>query len=218
MTPDFWHQRWQRGEIGWHNAEINPCLEQHWPRLGAPPGCPVFVPLCGKSRDLLWLAGEGYRVIGNELSPIAIDAFLAEHGLAATRTQTLPFTQVVADEIELLVGDFFDLQPQHLAGVGAGYDRGSLIALPPALRPRYAERLASLLPAGTPMLLITLDYDQSRMDGPPFSVSHTEVMGLFGPAFAVESIAAVDVLAGHPRFVTRGVTALTERVYRLQRR
>jgi len=218
MTPEFWHQRWQRGEIGWHSNEINRHLAEHWPRLGAPPGSRVFVPLCGKSLDLLWLAAQGHRVLGVEISPLAIDDFVVENGLDATRSQQPPFERVGADEIELLVGDFFDLTPALVPGIGAVYDRASLIALPPDMRPRYAARLAELVPAGCPSLLITLDYDQAQMNGPPFAVSAPEVQTLFGDAFDIEALAAVDVLAEQPRFRERGVDRMTEQVFRLRRR
>ncbi len=218
MTPEFWHQRWQRGEIGWHSDEFNRHLAEHWPGLGASAGSLVLVPLCGKSRDLLWLAAQGHRVIGVEISGLAIDHFLAESALSATRLEQAPFTRFIADEMELLVGDFFDLTSAHVPGIGAVYDRASLIALPPDMRPRYAARLAELVPSGSPSLLITLDYDQTQMNGPPFAVAKGEVRGLFGDAFDIDAIATVDVLAEQPRFRERGLDRLTEQVYRLRRR
>jgi thiopurine S-methyltransferase len=218
MTPEFWHQRWQRGEIGWHSDEFNRHLAGHWPGLGASAGSLVLVPLCGKSRDLLWLAAQGHRVIGVEISGLAIDHFLAENALSATRLEQAPFTRFIADEIEFLVGDFFDLTSAHVPRIGAVYDRASLIALPPDMRPRYAARLAELVPSGSPSLLITLDYDPTQMNGPPFAVAEAEVRGLFGDAFEIDSIAAVDVLAEQPRFRERGLDRLTEQVYRLRRR
>jgi thiopurine S-methyltransferase len=218
MTPEFWHQRWQRGEIGWHSDEINRHLAEHWPRLGAAPGSRVLVPLCGKSLDLLWLAAQGHRVLGVEISPLAVEDFVAENRLDAVRLEDPPFRRAVADEIELLLGDFFDLTPVHVPGIGAVYDRASLIALPPDMRPRYARRLAELVSPECPSLLITLDYEQSQMNGPPFAVAEGEVRELFGSAFDVEPIAAVDVLAEQPRFRERGLDRLIEQVYRLRRR
>lgn len=218
MNPEFWHQRWQRGEIGWHSDDINRHLTEHWPRLGAAAGSRVLVPLCGKSLDLLWLAAQGHRVIGVEISPVAIDEFLRENGLSAHRHDEPPFQRASADEIELLVGDFFDLTPDHVAGVTAVYDRASLIALPPAMRSRYAAHLAELLPAGCLSLLITLDYDQAQMSGPPFAVTAEEVRELFGGAFEIDAVAAQDVLEEQPRFRARGLTRLDEQVYRLRRR
>jgi thiopurine S-methyltransferase len=217
MTPEFWHGRWQRGELGWHEEGINRHLAEHWPRLGLSTDARVLVPLCGKSLDMLWLAGRGHSVLGVEISPLAADAFFGENGLVPQVDRLPPFVRYRVDEIELLVGDFFDLRADHLTEVAAVYDRASLIALPPDLRPRYAGHLASLLPPGAESLLITLDYDQARMKGPPFSVGDAEVRSLFGPAFAMEMLSEFDALAESPRFRSRGLDWLTERVYGLRR-
>jgi thiopurine S-methyltransferase len=89
MEPDFWFERWQRGEIGWHGAEFNRHLLDYWPLLGLPAGTRTFVPLCGKSLDLLWLAGRGERVLGVELSQLAVESFFAEQGLQPTVTASI---------------------------------------------------------------------------------------------------------------------------------
>lgn len=218
MDHAFWHARWEANEIGFHQREINPHLQTYWPALQAvAKGC-VFVPMCGKSRDMLWLAGEGQRVLGVEISPLAVEAFFSDNGLTVTRRDAAPFVEYRADEIRLLCGDFFALTSDRLRDVTAVYDRASLIALPPALRARYAAHMAALLPAGTPLLLVTLDYPQTEMDGPPFAVSAREVDALFGAHFVVSTLGGHDVLAENPRFQARGVSRLNEQVYHLRRR
>ncbi|AGA89687.1 thiopurine S-methyltransferase, Se/Te detoxification family [Thioflavicoccus mobilis 8321] len=217
MQPDFWHARWQRGETGWHEEQINVHLQQLWPRLGLAAETRVFVPLCGKSRDLLWLAGRGHRVLGVELSEIAVQAFFDEQGLRPKIDDEPPFRRYAVDEMTLLCGDFFDLRPEHLAGISAFYDRASLIALPPALRGRYATHLKTLLPATTG-LLITLDYDQTKMAGPPFSVQPGEVERLFGDRFTLTAMADLDLIGESPKFRQRGLTTLREHVWRLDPR
>jgi thiopurine S-methyltransferase len=158
-------------------------------------------------------------VLGVELSRLAVEAFFAENGLVPSLTQAAPdgppLERFRADEIEILCGDFFDLRPQDLAGVGAVYDRASLIALPPETRPRYAAHLERLLPARVPRLLVTLEYDQSRMAGPPFSVPAEEVAALFGAEHRIDPVAELDCLDESPRFRERGLARLVERVYRL---
>lgn len=217
MDPSFWHARWQANEIGFHQQEINPHLQRFWPQLGVTGGT-VFVPLCGKSRDMLWLASQGHRVLGVEISPIAAAAFFGENGLDVEPMQEARFVRRQIAELTLLEGDLFDLAPAHLDGVTAVYDRASLIALPPPMRERYAAHMAALLPGGTPVLLVTLDYPQPEMDGPPFAVSTAEVAALFGACFDIDSLGGQDILAENPRFQARGLTRLEERVYRLVRR
>ena len=193
MTPEFWLQRWQENRIGFHQSQINVHLEAYWPGLGIAPGGVVLVPLCGKSLDMLWLAGQGYRVLGVELSPLAAEAFFEENGLTPEIESQQAFQRYRCGEIEILCGDFFDLQDKDLAQVSAVYDRASLIALPPGMRTRYATRLHSLLPGGQPILLITLDYPQDERQGPPFAVGEDEVRELYAGRWQVEKIASRDL-------------------------
>src|SRR5574340_1608572 len=146
MKKDFWLERWERKEIGFHQDEINPYLRQYWQELHLARGSEVFVPLCGKSRDMLWLREQGHAVLGVELSPLAAQAFFEENGLSPQRTRGERFDSYEADGIRILCGDFFDLDRDDLAGVKAVYDRASLIALPPEMRERYARHLESILP------------------------------------------------------------------------
>ncbi|MFO1372075.1 MAG: thiopurine S-methyltransferase [Candidatus Competibacteraceae bacterium] len=218
MEPSFWHRRWQRAEIGFHQQEINAQLQRFWSRLELQPGQRVFVPLCGKSRDLLWLAGEGYPVTGVEISPIAVPAFFDENELQPRRWQEGAFEIWEADEIRILLGDFFALEPHHLIDVAGVYDRASLFALPPALRERYVRKLEALLPAGMRTLLVTLEYEQAVMAGPPFAVNEAEVRALYEPTHEVELLHTRDALGEESRWRERGLTWLLERVYRLAQR
>jgi thiopurine S-methyltransferase len=215
MDPDFWHARWRNSEIGFHQEEINLHLQTFWAQTGAAAGCTVFVPLCGKSRDLLWLREQGHPVLGVEISPIAVEAFFQENGLEARQSPQGAFTRWEYEGLAILCGDFFDLRAADLAGVGATYDRASLIALPPAMRARYGEHFARLLPAATPTLLVTLEYPQQEMDGPPFSVSEEEVRRLFEPQRQVTRLYQQSILAENPRFQARGLSRLEEKAFRI---
>ncbi|MBK1722840.1 thiopurine S-methyltransferase [Thiocystis violacea] len=215
MDTEFWLERWRWREIGWHLDEINTHLQEHWPKLGLTPGTLVFVPLCGKTLDLIWLVSQGFRVIGVEISEIAVEEIFREHGLTPRITETLPFRRYQIDELTVLCGDFFDLTSEHLHDVGAVFDRASLIALPPELRSRYASQMNRLFPGGLDTLLVTLSYDQGQMTGPPFSVQSAEVEHLFSETYRIETLASFDALAESPQFRQRGLTALSEQVYRL---
>ncbi|WPL17120.1 Thiopurine S-methyltransferase [Thiorhodovibrio winogradskyi] len=224
MTPEFWHARWERGEIGWHEPEINTHLREFWPRLNLSPGTTALVPLCGKTLDLLWLVGEGYRVIGIELSKRALQEFFDEHGLSPKITELGPFQRWSADELTLLCGDFFALRRSHLTSVArsavtAVYDRAALIAMPPELRPDYIRHLANLLApapgARLDGLLVTIEYLQQEMRGPPFSVPATQVRELCDGLLTTEELADYDIIAESPQFQRRGLSALREQVWRL---
>ncbi|MFT3762887.1 MAG: thiopurine S-methyltransferase [Pseudoxanthomonas sp.] len=217
MNPDFWLQRWQDGQIGFHRGEVMPLLQQHWPALGVAASSRVFVPLCGKSLDMHWLAAQGHRVTGCELSPLAVDAFFAEAGLAPQVETDADGVHHRAGPIDLIRGDVFALTDATLGAMAAVYDRAALIALPPDLRRRYAAEVYGRLPVGCRALLITLEYPQAEMDGPPFSIPREEVQALFAPAWEIELLDRRDILAGEPRFIADGVTALHTAVYRMRK-
>ncbi len=218
MELSFWHERWERSEIGFHQQDINVHLQQFWSRLDLTPGQRVFAPLCGKSRDLLWLAGEGHPVTGVEISLLAVEAFFVENGLRPRRWREGAFEIWEVDEIRILLGDFFDLEPYHLVDCAGVYDRASLIALPPPMRERYARHLDTILPPGIRVLLVTLEYDQSVLAGPPFAVGEAEVRALYQATHEVELLDTRDALAEESRWRERGLTWLLERVYRLCQR
>lgn len=216
MHPDFWHQRWQQNQIGFHQDAPTPLLQKHWPALGVPVGARVFVPLCGKSLDMAWLAAQGHRVLGVELSRLAVEQFFAEHGLQPAVEDSRYGTHFRAGDIEILCGDAFGLDADLLADCAGVFDRAALIALPPALRQRYVNELQARLPAGCRGLLITLEYPQDERDGPPFSVTEQEVRGMYGGTWSVDLRERRPIPPGHPGFVG-GVSRVDTAVYGLQR-
>ncbi|WP_308389017.1 thiopurine S-methyltransferase [Acidithiobacillus sp. AMEEHan] len=193
MSAESWLQRWQENRIGFHRSEFHPQLVRHWSQLGASSNGWVFVPLCGKSLDLLWLAKQRYKVRGVELSPIAVEAFFAEHGLEPESERQGAFQRYHCGALEIFCGDFFALSRADLTDTVAVYDRAVLIALPPEVRSEYARMLHHLLPNRPPMLLITLDYPQGTRAGPPFAVEESEVRNLYEPAWSVETLETRDL-------------------------
>jgi thiopurine S-methyltransferase len=218
MKKDFWLERWEREEIGFHQDEINPYLRLYWPELHVARDSVVFVPLCGKSRDMWWLREQGHRVLGVELSAIAVQAFFEENGYAPQHDLHGRFHRCEADDIRILCGDFFDLDKEDLANVSAVYDRASLIALPPEMRERYVRHLVNILPPATQILLVTVDYPQPEMQGPPFSVTSAEVEALYREHAGVRLLEQADVLAQNPRFRERGLSRLRENIFLLKLR
>lgn len=192
MEADFWLQTWEAGRLGFHQNDFNVLLLRYWPKMGVDGGT-VFVPLCGKTRDMLWLQSQGYGVTGVELSPIAVQAFFEENELEVAHRPEGAFEVWEGGGVRILNGDFFDLTSGDLEGVTAVYDRASLVALPPPMREAYAQKMGELLPAGTKILLVCFEYPQDEMSGPPFSVSHDEVLALYADNFLWERVRSKDI-------------------------
>lgn len=216
MQSEFWLERWERGEIGFHLDDINPYLRQYWPQMQLAVGSRVLVPLCGKSLDIMWLRDQGYRVAGVELSRLAVEAFFREAGLVPQVSSSGALQRYAAGDIEIFCGDFFALTPGDVPELAAVYDRAAPIALPPALRSRYVRHLAGLMDNTARGLLISMDYPQAQMPGPPFAVDEAEVRRLYAGLAEVRSLALFDVLAQNERFRQRGLTRMQEQVFQLE--
>lgn len=213
MEEGFWQTRWQRDQIGFHLNIVNPDLEIYWPQLNIAKGSKVFVPLCGKSVDLCWLAEQGHTVLGIELIEKAVTDFFVEQSLTPVISQQGPFTAYTAGEITVLHGDFFHLTAEDLAEYNAFYDRAALIALPDDLRKDYAAHLSKIMPQGCKGLLLTMDYPQHQMKGPPFAVPREQIEELLGDAFVVECCQERDILEEEWRFKAVGITRMFDYVY-----
>jgi thiopurine S-methyltransferase len=213
MKKEFWFERWQKKETAFHQADINPYLRRFWDELKLAPGSEVFVPLCGKSQDMAWLHEQGYPVLGIEWSPLAVETFFKDNGYTPQQYQRGAFGVSEIEGIRILCGDFFDLKREDLQAVKAVYDRASLIALPPEMRKKYAAHLMGILSPGMQVLLVTLEYPQEQMTGPPFSVSAEEIENLYGVHSKIRLLAHKDVLVENPRFKERGLSYLHENAF-----
>ena len=201
-----WLERWQEGRIGWHEDDGNAGLQRHWQGSGHT----VLVPLCGKSVDLCWLAAQGNRVIGVELSDIAVKAFFEEQGLEYSISEGELRRYDARDvNISIYCGDFFALTSLQC---DAHYDRGALIALPANVRPAYAAHVSSLLTDDARQLVITLNYDEDVAKGPPFSVEDAELLSYWPRLECVE--ARDDIENAPPKFIEAGLDRLVEKVWR----
>jgi len=210
MDAQFWHDRWQEGRLGFHEGRVNRMLEAHVGALGLRPGERIFLPLCGKAADLPWLLSRGYRVAGAELSEIAVRDLFAGMGVTPEVTETGSHRRYSADGIDIFAGDILALTADVLGPVDAVYDRAALVALPEEMRRRYAAHLAGIT-AGAPQLLVTFEYDQAAMDGPPFSVTGDEVARCHGARFDIEVLADAEVPGG-----LKGIVAAREKAMLLR--
>lgn len=194
MEHDFWHQKWESDQIGFHQARENHQLVRFFNHLDLNDGARVFVPLCGKTRDIAWLMSQGYAVVGAELSEHAIQQLFQDLNLTPNVSDIGPVKKYSADQIDIFVGDIFDLKEKNLGTVDATFDRAALVALPEKMRERYAHHLINITKSA-PQLLLTFEYDPSQMTGPPFSVSQDEVTTLYATQYAITHLAN-DPLTG----------------------
>jgi thiopurine S-methyltransferase len=174
MKPEFWHQKWENNQIGFHNDVPHPLLVHYFGELDLSFGSRVFVPLCGKTRDIHWLLSEGYKIVGAELSEKAIQELFFELDKKPTVTDESKLKKYSTQNIEIFVGDIFDLTGTMLGTVDAIYDRAALVALPLEMRNKYTALLKEITDDAS-QLLICFEYDQSLRNGPPFSITQEEL-------------------------------------------
>ena len=195
MDASFWHQRWEKNEIAFHESKGNALLVKYFHELSLAKGRRIFVPLCGKTLDISWLLSKGYRVAGAELSQLAIEQLFMELGMQPDISRIGNVEQWSANKIDIFVADIFAVSRQTLGPVDATYDRAALVALPEGMRPPYTAHLTEMTDTA-PQLLICFEYDQSAMDGPPFSLSSDEVHRHYTGKYDVRLISSIDVVGG----------------------
>lgn len=225
MEIDFWIERWDNNQTGFHQQQVNPYLTYFYgkkgPAVAQRDKLKVFVPLCGKSKDMLWLSQNGYKVFGVECSDRAVKDFFEENALnykhASNDQHALYQSSDLASQVEVFQGDFFEIQKDHLSGVTDIFDRASLVALPEEMRQQYVNKIAELQAPGVRTLLVTLTYDTAEMNGPPFSVTEDEVHALYGENFSVQKLLFKNVIEEETGLRNRGLTSLIETVYKLVR-
>ena len=210
MESEFWHQRWQQNQIGFHESEVNPTLVQHLQALDLTGGQRVFVPLCGKTLDIGWLVEQGFTVAGAELSELAVQQLFADLGVDPVVTQVGELMHYNANGLDIYAGDIFNLSANVLGQVDAIYDRAAMVALPEAMRQQYAAHLVSVTSAA-PQLLITFEYDQRLMDGPPFCVPNDEVRQHYASHYELKTLSSKPVSGG-----LKGKTNATANVWLLR--
>jgi thiopurine S-methyltransferase len=219
MEPDFWHRRWHKNEIGFHESDGSSLLKAYFETLNIPSAGRVFVPLCGKTRDLAWLLSQGFHVVAIELNELAVIQLFEELGITPKRTtvntshntqlQYFHYTFSNGLTFDVFQGDFFALTTTQLGNVDAVYDRAALVALPPKMRKQYVAHLLSLS-AHCRQLLVCFEYEQGLLNGPPHSVNYEEVQEHYHKSYAIKALYNDRVEGGF-----RGQTEVFESVYRL---
>lgn len=210
MDTSFWLQKWEKNDIRFHESAANPVLVKYFKELSLAKGSRVFVPLCGKTLDIAWLLSKGYRIAGAELVEIAIEQLFAELGVEPKVSEAGEVKHYSATNIDIFVGDIFDVSSRMLGSVNAVYDRAALVALPQEVRHRYTAHLAKMTDTA-PQLLVSYEYDQTLMAGPPFSISNEEVNQHYGNSYDLTLINSRDLPDG-----LKGKCAAKENVWLLK--
>lgn len=226
MEIDFWLERWNNNQIGFHQQHVNPYLSYFYgkkgPALEQRKNLKVFVPLCGKSKDMLWLAQNQFPVFGVECSERAVKDFFVENAVnykyAEKDDHALYQATGLSAELEIYQGDFFSLQAEDLADITDIFDRASLVSFNDDLRVAYVKKMGELQKPGVRTLLVTLTYDQSQMQGPPFSISEDDVHALYAENFSIDKLCTKEIIEDESNFKQRGLTSLVETVYKLIRK
>ena len=205
MEKDFWLEKWRVGQIGFHRDLVHGRLAQYFDQFNLKPGEVVFVPLCGKTLDIAWLLDKGVRVIGVELSLLAVEQLFEELGETPKVRECRDFQVYEMENLKVYQGDFFGLNSEDVGGINGIYDRAAMVALPDEMRKRYAKHLAEIT-GRAPQLLITFSYDQSVMEGPPFAVLEEEVRQHYEGFYEIKSLVSANLEGG----LKGKVTALEE--------
>lgn len=195
MEADFWHERWENKKIGFHEGEVNAFLAAYFHQLNLAKHSCIFLPLCGKTRDIAWLLQQGYRVLGAELSQIAVNELFSELSLTPNICQLGKLKHYQAENIDIYVGDIFELSKNELSEVDAIYDRAALVALPTSMRVAYSQHLMALTGCA-PQLLITFQYEQSQIAGPPFSISEQAIKEYYTEFYQCNCLATKTLEGG----------------------
>ena len=195
MDVNFWLKKWETKEIAFHEPEANPLLVRFFPQLNLPVGSRVFVPLCGKTLDIHWLLSKGFRVAGAELIELAVRELFAELKVRPVVTAAGALTHYAAPGIDIFVGNIFELSAERLGAADAVYDRAAMVALPKDARGPYTRHIRTVTRAA-PQLLVSYEYDQAKLNGPPFAVSNAEVRHHYEAHYDLELLFHAEVPGG----------------------
>ena len=195
MEANFWHQIWEDKKIGFHEAQVNPLVVDHFKALDLSSGARIFLPLCGKTLDIKWLLDQGYQVVGAELSELAVRELFDSLSLEPEVYSRGKLTLYKGANIDIFVGDLFDVTAELLESVDAVYDRAALIALPNSMREQYSQHLLTIT-HGAKQLLICLEYDQELMNGPPFSITEREVFEYYSKSHSITRLESRSITGG----------------------
>ena len=211
----LWQQCWREQQTDFHQKEVNRLLIRFWRGLNLAQSSRVFVPLCGKSLDMIWLAQQGHEVIGLELSPVAVRTFFRENHMRPSRRRVGQFTLWQYGRISILCGDYFSVSGADLGTIDVVYDRAALTALPENIRRLYVAHLKLILPPACKVFLLTVeDADEGEAREVTLGAS-AEITELYSQAFEIELAHVESVLEPNSDVAADIAKCSEHKVYRL---
>jgi thiopurine S-methyltransferase len=211
----LWLQLWRERQTEFHQNAVNQLLARFWPSLNLARGSRVFVPLCGKSLDMIWLAEQGYEVVGVELSPLAVQAFFLENRLKPSRWRVGKFILWKHGRISILCGDYFSLTEGDLGNIDTVYDRAALTALPEDIRRHYVAHLRLITPKSSEVFLLTIeDAEEKETLKQAFGVGE-EIRTLYSAGFEIDLAHVESVFEVDPDWPDQLPVRAEYKVYRL---
>ncbi|XP_026887914.2 probable thiopurine S-methyltransferase [Electrophorus electricus] len=219
MSLGEWEEKWQKGTTGFHQSHVHRMLESNLQKVVAErQQVRFFFPLCGKAVDMKWLADMGHIIVGVEICEKGIKQFFEEQGLQYTEepVEAIPGTKVFKSSdrrISIYQCDLYKFSSAIEGQFGGIWDRGSLVAINPCDRQRYATLMMSLMEKNCRYLLDTLEYNPELHRGPPFLVPEEVLKKIYGESCEIELVQTGD--AFEERHKEWGIDSLLEKVYLL---
>jgi thiopurine S-methyltransferase len=211
----LWLKFWRDERTDFHQSAVNPLLNKFWSSLDMAPGSRVFVPLCGKSLDMIWLVQQGHEVIGVELSPVAVADFFRENGLHPVQQQMGTFTLWSAGKLVILCGDYFVLDKADLGQFDTVYDRSALTALPENIRGQYVAQLRRLVPDTARVFLLTVEDAAENATMLQANGVDEEIKTLYSAGFEIDLAYVESVFEADPKSPKLPPRRAEYKVYRL---
>jgi thiopurine S-methyltransferase len=211
MEPEFWQRTWQEESTrtSFHRPDIHPHVQQYaTPQMLE--NKRVLIPLCGKTKDMLWFQRFASQVIGVELVEKPIMQFFSENNLDY---QKIDPSRYEAERITLLHKNIFDTQLDDVGTIDLVYDRAALVALPIPMRLEYVRKIDSLLPVKATILLNIIEY-QPELPVPPFSITPEEIRQYYGTGYTIEHLEQPE-MPRHGMIRKFGLAYLKEHFFRL---
>ena len=188
QRKNIWENMWRKDDLYFHRLEVHPYILQYEKHF--PPNSRIYVPLCGKSVDLVYLADKGFEVLGCEFVEKAVKQFFAEQGLEYNVEKDgatgIPVYTAVSKKITIYQGDFFKLNSNIIGKFNAMWDRGSLVAINPSDKAKYATIMLELMASNCKYLLLTCVITGEDYHGPPYSAPNEEIDDLFGKSCDIQ--------------------------------